>query len=97
MEGLAFVGFHLGIVLVLMQDEEVNSISPDDSIDNLISGLAWLAHNRASNGIPVLAQHEDIRAPVGPATAEVGQGRDSSQKQQYTHSKDHLKSVLGAK
>jgi hypothetical protein len=97
MERLALVGLHLGVVLVLMQDEEVNSISSDDSIDNLIGGLAWLADDRARNCIPVLAQHEYFRATGGPLSAEVSQGRDSSQKQQYTHSKDHLKSVLGAR
>jgi len=93
-ERLAAVGFDFGVVLILMQDEEVDSISSDDSIDNFISRLARLAHNRARNRRPFLAEHEDCCATSGPTSAEVSQGRDSSQKQKYTHSKEHLKSSL---
>src|SRR5205823_4343963 len=34
------------------------------------------------------------RATGGPTSVEISQGRDSSQKQHHTHSKDHLKSSL---
>jgi len=97
MERFTLVGLYFGIVLIFMQDEEVDSISANDSVDDLISRLARLAHDCAGNCVPVLAQHEDVFATVRPLSAEVGQGWDSSQKQHYTSSKNHLKFILGAK
>src|SRR5689334_5210615 len=55
MERFSLVGLHFGIVLIFMQDEEVDSISSDDSVDDLIGRLAWLADNRTRNRISVLA------------------------------------------
>jgi hypothetical protein len=77
-----------------MQDEEVDSISSDHSIDNLISRLARLAHNRACNRMSFLAEQEDCCAAGGPTSAQISQGRNSNQKQQYNRSKEHLKSSL---
>jgi hypothetical protein len=41
-----------------------------------------------------LAEHEDCCAAGGPTSAQISQGWDSSQKQQYNQSKEHLKSSL---
>jgi hypothetical protein len=97
MERFTLVGLYFGIVLIFMQDEETNSISANHAVDDLISRLTGLAHDRASDCVPVLAQHKDVFATVRPLSAEVGQGWDSSQKQHYTRSKNHLKFILGAK
>ena len=55
MERLAVVGLHFGIVLIFMKDEEVDSISANDSVNDLISGITWFTYNLAGNRIPVLA------------------------------------------
>ena len=55
MKRLSLVGLHFGIVLIFMQDEEVDSISANDSVDDLLNKLAKFAYDRARNRVAVLA------------------------------------------
>ena len=77
MERISAVRLHLGIVGVIMQDEEANPAVAGDSIDNLINRFSGLTFNLTRHDIAGLTKYEHRISARGPAPAHATRGPHS--------------------